>query len=216
MPRLPSVPAYLLHRSTGQARVRIDGRDHYLGLHGSPKSRQEYARLMAERFRPGGGIPTTPSLFPPSNGTFGGTINSAGTSAKIPLNEMFVRYLNFADTYYVCDGTPTGETNNMKDAIRSVRALYDHMSADEFGPLALKAVRHHMIETEGLSRNVINQRINRNRRHHYVTKLSRSRNPQLRRLLALVGANVPDQVLSSHLPQVVLHTGYPLQSSVPL
>jgi len=38
------------------------------------------------------------------------------------------------------------------------------MSADEFGPLALKAVRQHMIEVEGLSRNVINQRINRIRR----------------------------------------------------
>ncbi|MCL2647952.1 MAG: hypothetical protein FWD61_13220 [Phycisphaerales bacterium] len=68
MPRISSVPPYSLHRHTGQARVRIDGRDYYLGLHGSSESRQEYARLMAERFRPGGGIPTTSSIFPPSSG----------------------------------------------------------------------------------------------------------------------------------------------------
>ena len=32
-------PSYLLHKATGQARVRIDGRDHYLGEFGSDQSR---------------------------------------------------------------------------------------------------------------------------------------------------------------------------------
>ena len=89
MPRTPSVSVYSLHRPTDQARVRIDGRDHYLGRHGSPKSRQEYARLMAERFRPGGRIRTPPSV----NSTFNGTF------AQIPLNELFTRYLDFATPY---------------------------------------------------------------------------------------------------------------------
>lgn len=42
------VPKYLLHKSSGQARVVIDGRDVYLGAHGSPASFAAYAKLVAE------------------------------------------------------------------------------------------------------------------------------------------------------------------------
>ncbi len=49
MPRKPgNVPAYSHHRSSGQAIVRISGRDHYLGPHDSPESREKYDRLIAE------------------------------------------------------------------------------------------------------------------------------------------------------------------------
>lgn len=49
MPRkLGNIPAYSLHRSSGQAIVRISGRDHYLGPHNSPESREKYDRLIAE------------------------------------------------------------------------------------------------------------------------------------------------------------------------
>ena len=42
------VPGYLLHKPTGQARVRINGKDHWLGKHGSPESHQQYAELIEE------------------------------------------------------------------------------------------------------------------------------------------------------------------------
>jgi hypothetical protein len=40
MPRSKSgsLPSYRLYKRTGQAVVTIDGRDHYLGEHGSPES----------------------------------------------------------------------------------------------------------------------------------------------------------------------------------
>ena len=41
-------PSYTLHKSTGQARVRIDGKDHYLGTFGSHESRERYDELLAE------------------------------------------------------------------------------------------------------------------------------------------------------------------------
>lgn len=41
-------PAYTLHKSSGQARVRIDGKDHCLGPYNSPESQGKYARLIAE------------------------------------------------------------------------------------------------------------------------------------------------------------------------
>ena len=39
-------PSYLLHKPSGQARIRIDGRDIYLGKYGSPESRAAYDRLV--------------------------------------------------------------------------------------------------------------------------------------------------------------------------
>lgn len=35
-----------LHKPTGQARVRNDGRDHYLGKYGTPVSEREYRRRI--------------------------------------------------------------------------------------------------------------------------------------------------------------------------
>ena len=48
MPRLKGIPAYVHHRASGQARVRIDGKDHYLGPYGSPESHICYDELIAD------------------------------------------------------------------------------------------------------------------------------------------------------------------------
>ncbi|MEZ5939772.1 MAG: hypothetical protein R3C18_00170 [Planctomycetaceae bacterium] len=36
------VPKYALHKATGQARVRIDGKDIWLGKYGTPESMERY------------------------------------------------------------------------------------------------------------------------------------------------------------------------------
>jgi hypothetical protein len=46
MPRRFSIPTYQHHRATGQARVTIHGKDHYLGPHGSEESKQRYEELV--------------------------------------------------------------------------------------------------------------------------------------------------------------------------
>jgi len=49
MPAKPrKIPSYRLHKPTGQAVVRLDGRDHYLGKHGTPGSQEAYHRKVAE------------------------------------------------------------------------------------------------------------------------------------------------------------------------
>ena len=42
------VPSYCRHKATGQAVVRLNGRDHYLGPYGTPESHERYARLIAQ------------------------------------------------------------------------------------------------------------------------------------------------------------------------
>ena len=54
MPRLTnSTPKYRHHRGTGQAVVTVDGKDFYLGKHGTAASKSKYARLINERVATG-------------------------------------------------------------------------------------------------------------------------------------------------------------------
>ena len=48
MPVLPRVPSYRHYRPKGLGVVRLDGRDIYLGPHGSEESVERYNRLIAE------------------------------------------------------------------------------------------------------------------------------------------------------------------------
>ena len=54
------IPSYLPHTASGQARVRINGCDVYLGPIGSNASKQAYARVIAENF--GNGLAPTISV----------------------------------------------------------------------------------------------------------------------------------------------------------
>jgi integrase len=153
MPRKPGkVPSYGRHRASGRAVVRIDGKDLYLGAYGSPESHEAYERLIAEwRVRQAEAHRT-------------GGASAAVVTSRLTINALILAYLRFAQGYYVKDGKPTQELADMKYALRPLRKLYGRTLVRDFGPLALKAVREHMIKDEDLSRGVINHRINRIRR----------------------------------------------------
>lgn len=143
------IPKYRLHAPSGLGVVRLNGRDIYLGKHGTKESRQEYGRIIKEWL-------STNRLLVPAD-------DLASGPADRTVNELVLAYLDFATVYYVKNGEPTGEMPNIKDALRRVAELYGNTFAAEFGPRALKAVRLAMIEDD-LCRNVINARINRVRR----------------------------------------------------
>jgi integrase len=134
-------PSYRLHRPSGRAVVTLDGRDHYLGPHGSEVSRAEYDRLVSEwlahRRRPPG---------------------SSGSVPGLTVSELLLRYWRFAEGHYRRDGRPTRHLENIRDAVRPVRALYGHSEAASFGAASLKAVRRAMIDS-GLARRTIANRI---------------------------------------------------------
>ena len=139
-------PSYCLHRASGQAVVRIDGKDYYLGKYDTPDSRAEYDRLIAEWLGNGRSL-TTSSMAP-----------------GLSVNEIILAFWRHAEQHYRAeDGAPTGEADNYRDALRPLRAPYGHTAARDFGPLALRAVRAEMVKA-GLSRRVVNARVNRVRR----------------------------------------------------
>lgn len=146
---LQRTPSYRLHKPSGRAVVTLNGRDYYLGPYGSPESRAEYHRAVsAWEARGRKPLPTTPAEAHPPAG------------ADLTINEVLVAYLDFADGYYVKNGSPTVEPGNIRLALRPLRERYGHLSASEFGPKGLKAVREAMIDS-GLCRLEINRRVGR-------------------------------------------------------
>lgn len=140
MPKLSpdKLPKYRKHHVSGQAVVTLDGKDFYLGPHGTKASRTEYDRLVGEWQAHGRRLPA-----------------SNGTPADLTINELMLAYVGFVEDYYRrADGTHTTEVANIHYAMRPLKALYGHTCVVEFGPLALQAVMARMIELDWTRRHI--------------------------------------------------------------
>ena len=141
MSRIKKKPTYLLHKSSGQARVRVDGKDHYLGEYGSQESKDRYDRIVAEWFAKQG-----------------------DTSAfRLTVDDLCLLFQDWASQHYLKNGEPTSEAYNIRLAMRYVVAKAGTMRAQEFGPKTLKVVRQAMIDA-GCVRTSINRMVARIRR----------------------------------------------------
>jgi len=145
-PNTRQIPKYRLHKSSGLGVVRLAGKDIYLGKHGTEESQAEYRRIIAEWL-------ASPIQAIHLNSPIGSAI----------INELVLAYLQFAKTYYIKNGRPSGEIPNLKDAVKPLVLMHGHVPVAEFSPMSLKAVREEMIKAN-LSRGVINGRVNRIRR----------------------------------------------------
>lgn len=145
------IPGYLLHKASGQAYVKLAGKPHYLGKHGSAKSQAKYAQKIADWSAQDGGPPRPP----------------ASDLTIIELADLFRQH---AATHYRKDGRPTGEAVNFDQAMRPLLFLYGEELVKDFGPLKLKRVRHLMAEgwtnakgkrIDAWSRNNVNNQVRR-------------------------------------------------------
>jgi integrase len=123
MPRLTvSNPKYRKHRASGQAVVTLDGKDHYLGPHGTNASHGEYDRLIGEWLANGRQLRSVPS--------------------ELTVTELAAAFWRHAQTYYK---DSDGEIGCFKLVLQILKRLYGRTPAAEFGPLALQAVQHEMV-----------------------------------------------------------------------
>jgi integrase len=80
------------------------------------------------------------------------------------IDELLTKYLQWAEDYFRNEqGTVSDEFQNLRFATKFLRPLFGSTEACRFGPVALRAVQAHMVKT-GLSRKVVNARIERIRR----------------------------------------------------
>jgi integrase len=138
-------PGYLHHKPTGQARVSINGKDHYVGPYGSSESRERYEDLIAEWFARQGDV----------------------VAYTLKVDELCLMFMDFADGYYRReDSTSTGTVGNIRSALKYPVQLYGTTRVRDFGPRKLKAVRQAMID-DGRCRTNINRLI------HWVRRVFR-------------------------------------------
>lgn len=119
MPKNLRKPSYLRHKPTGQARVRINGKDHYLGEYGSPESRERYDELIADWFARQGDV----------------------DSITLTIDDMALLYLNHAEGYYVKNGQPTGEVPGIRVALRLLIEFAGRTRCRDFGPRLFREFR---------------------------------------------------------------------------
>lgn len=144
MPTLTkSLPQYRKHKASGQAIVTLNGKDFYLGPHGTKASKVEYDRLIGEWLENGRNLPAS--------------------KREITVVELIARFWDFARKHYVKNGKLTDEIACIKAALKPLKELYGRTTVSEFGPLSLKAVRQRFVERHN-SRCYINKNVGRIKR----------------------------------------------------
>ena len=126
MPKAPQVPSYRLHKARGLAVVTLDGKAHYLGPFGSPKSHELYKELTADWLQKKCATATSADMRFVRSFTIG---------------ELALAYCKFAAGYYVKNGLPTSQIHTENSGMRALVAQGEFDQASEFGPLKLKKVQ---------------------------------------------------------------------------
>lgn len=106
MPRRPkgSVPSLVHHKPTGRARVRINGRDHWLGKWGSAEAQLSYQRLVAEFLASGRVLPEPPTAIQIEPTWPGAAVASASpveqaSPGALTVVELVAMYVEHCRTY---------------------------------------------------------------------------------------------------------------------
>jgi integrase len=150
-------PSMTLHAASGQARVRWQGKDFYLGPWQSEQARQRYTELLVKLTAPSHpGEPSAPR--PPG----------------LLVCDVLARWLIHCRTYYSERGR---ETAQFRLALRPLERLYGMTPARDFGPDELEQLQTAMltgswmgeadrahpraVKVGGWSRRVVNSRIKR-------------------------------------------------------
>ena len=133
-----NVPTYCLHKASGQAYVKIDGKRIYLGKHGTPESHRRYADEISKW-----------------------QARQIEQTADVTIGQLTLLYSKRCDAHYQKDGKPTSEVHCVKTSLKQVNRLYRDDPADKFTPMMLAQVRAAMLESGEYCRKTINKNIGR-------------------------------------------------------
>lgn len=133
MGRTRGIPQYCLHKASGRAVVRINGRDHYLGPWGTQESKRKYQELIAGYLAEG----------------------EAGLIRKDPSLTVVELAAAYLDYYAQIAGGPK-QMERVRRCCSLLVEQHGETEARHFGPQALAAVRQQMVDL-GWSRGHVNE-----------------------------------------------------------
>jgi integrase len=128
-------PSYRLHRASGNGVVTLNGKDHYLGKHGTAESRRAYDRIIAEWIARG--------RVPGADGEPG------------MVKTLVIEYIRHASTYYVKAGEPTPRVTTIKNVCREMIESFGNEQVGAITPADFLSLRTAWIG-RGLARTTIN------------------------------------------------------------
>jgi integrase len=136
--RSKSAPAYRLHKATGQARVTLNGKTHYLGAYNTPGSLQKYHRLIADHWHPPG------------------TAHKPAVKTSLPdvtVSRLAIEFGKFARSRY----SGTGEWRRIQRVLKVIRETCGDLPANEFGAIRFENFRQSVVQA-GYSRSEVKRR----------------------------------------------------------
>lgn len=137
------IPKHCRHKHKNLGYVCLNGRTLYTGPWGSSEAESEYERLIAEWLLNGRQLPQ----------------RLTGDDSYL-IKHLVADFWRWAEKHYRKGDGPSREMNNIRDAVRPLLHLYGHTESDEFGPLALSALREHIVDQGRWARTTVNSRIN--------------------------------------------------------
>src|SRR5262245_38070042 len=152
--RRSTTPRLCLHKSAGQAYVRLNGKQRYLGKYGTPAAQRAYAQLLeqladdAERHDE----QLKQAAFVPPKAN------------DLIICELLAAYWPHAENHYRKHGQATRTLDNIRLAIKPLNERHGELPVRQFGPLLLKAHREWMLNQktptgDTPTRGVINERV---------------------------------------------------------
>jgi integrase len=154
------VPSLRLHKPSGRSVVRLNGKDHYLGVHGSAESEANYHKLIA-RWLAGGRqplddstrpAPHTPAVPPPST--------TQDAPEEISVVELVAGFLRHLQGIYPNHANSRSVPGAYRPALALLVRHYGREPAHAFGPKKLKQFRE-LVVARGYVRSKTNLAVNR-------------------------------------------------------
>ncbi len=139
MPQTPRQPSYRLHKPSGQAVVTLSGRDHYLGKHDTPESRERHDELVARWLANGRRLPEQ-------------------NARPMTVKALILDHYRFCEERYKHRRNGKSELSRIRTALRAVKEMFGSTPAASFGPKSLTLVRTRFV-ADGLSRNTVNDKV---------------------------------------------------------
>jgi len=144
-------PAISLHKASGLARIRLNGRDIYLGPYGSPESFEKYAELLREHELNA----DNPAVPPHERPLF---IQDATVS------EVILRFLKHSESYFTDEnGSPNKDAKHFRAALRILRLRFGKLQISRLTGRNLKEIQADMV-AKGWSRQYCNREFQNIRR----------------------------------------------------
>ena len=144
------IPTLRLHKPSGRARVRLNGRDCYVGEYGTVAAEEAYNRLIAEWLMNGRKLPTKRREV--AKVGVGG--DSEGVESTLTIKGLVDAYLDWAARRY----TNSNQSGVNYYATRPLVEAFGSTPVIVFGANSLRLVRQLMIQ-RGWYRTSINKRI---------------------------------------------------------